>query len=83
VREIELLSDADVTVLSERRRFRPYGILGGQPGSPGKNLVTSGGNTTDMGGKFYSRLRKGDILRIETPGGGGYGIIKSKKEEEQ
>jgi N-methylhydantoinase B len=81
VREIELLSDADATVLSERRRFCPYGMLGGEPGAPGKNLIISKGKTIDKGGKFYAPLTKGDILRIETPGGGGYGTVDSGGDE--
>ncbi len=72
VREIELLGDAEVTVLSERRRLSPYGLRGGEPGRPGRNIVISGNNQRFMPSKFTARLRKGDILRIETPGGGGY-----------
>ncbi len=83
VREIELLSDADATVLSERRRIPPYGMLGGEPGCTGKNRVVSNGKVFDKGGKFYAPLAKGDFLRIETPGGGGYGIFHQKKEEEK
>ncbi len=83
VREIELLSDADATVLSERRRVPPYGMLGGEPGCTGKNTVISSGKVFDKGGKFYAPLSKGDVLRIETPGGGGYGIFHQKKEEEK
>lgn len=73
VREIELLSEAEVTVLSERRRLPPYGLFGGGPGKPGKNIMIRGGKTEEKPGKFFASLKKGDTVRIETPGGGGYG----------
>ena len=73
VREVELLSDADVTVLSERRKIPPYGLFGGAPGAVGRNLVVRQGTVAAKGGKFSITLKKGDRLRIETPGGGGYG----------
>jgi N-methylhydantoinase B len=72
-REIELLCDADATVLSERREIPPYGLFGGAPGKVGKNLLIRDGGVEEMPGKFSVSLKKGDILRIETPGGGGYG----------
>jgi len=73
VREIELLSDAEVTVLSERRKIPPYGLFGGKTGAVGKNIVFRKQLQEQMGGKFFVSLNKGDRLRIETPGGGGYG----------
>ena len=72
VREIELLGDAEVTVLSERRRRGPYGLFGGRPGKEGRNIVVENGIERVMPGKFTTHLRKGDRIRIETPGGGGY-----------
>jgi len=73
VRSIKLLSEAEVTVLSERRKLSPYGLLGGKPGEKGKNIVIRGGRKEERPGKFSISLDKGDVLRIETPGGGGYG----------
>jgi N-methylhydantoinase B len=73
VREIELLSDAQVTVLSERRKIPPYGLFGGKPGAVGKNIIFRKKLQEHKGGKFSVSLNKGDRLRIETPGGGGYG----------
>ncbi|MGD8548822.1 MAG: hydantoinase B/oxoprolinase family protein [Desulfobacterales bacterium] len=73
VREIELLSEADVTVLSERRKTPPYGLFGGGPGAVGKNVVIRNNRVQEMRGKFSASLKKGDRLRIETPGGGGWG----------
>lgn len=78
VREIELLSDAEVTVLSERRKHPPYGLFGGRPGARGRNIIISNGRRMVKGGKFHATLKKGDIIRIETPGGGGYGSVKRK-----
>ncbi|MFH1153594.1 MAG: hydantoinase B/oxoprolinase family protein [Pseudomonadota bacterium] len=75
VREMKLLSDAEVTVLSERRSLQPYGIEGGGPGASGKNLIIRDGQETVMPGKFHADLKKGEILRIETPGGGGFGKL--------
>ncbi len=73
VREIKLLADAEITVLSERRAQGPYGLQGGEPGTPGKNIVCQDGRIKEMPGKFHVRLSRGDSVRIETPGGGGYG----------
>ena len=69
VREIELLADAEVTILSERRVKPPYGLFGGKPGAVGRNFV----NGKPVGGKYSSKLPKGSVIRIETPGGGGWG----------
>ncbi len=74
VRVIEFLTDVEVTVISERRRFAPYGLLGGEPGEVGKNTVIfEDGSTKNMPSKFYTKLKKGTKIKIETPGGGGYG----------
>jgi N-methylhydantoinase B len=73
VREIELLADAEVTVLSERRKIPPYGLFGGEPGAVGNNIIFRKKLQEQKGGKFFVSLNKGDRLRIETPGGGGYG----------
>ena len=73
VREIKLLSDAEVTVLSERRKLSPYGLFGGEPGVKGKTVIIKNGREEEKSGKFSTSLKKGDTVRIETPGGGGYG----------
>jgi len=72
IREIEFLTDVEVAVLSERRRVPPYGLFGGEPGKVGRNRIVRGGRIEERPGKFTEKLRRGDILRIETPGGGGY-----------
>jgi len=74
VREVEFLAPVTVTVLSDRRRFPPYGAAGGAPGEKGRNILRrASGEEIELPGKFTLRLGPGDILRIETPGGGGYG----------
>jgi N-methylhydantoinase B len=75
IREIEMLTDAEVTLLGERRSRGPWGLSGGGDGSPGKAAVLhADGSTQELPGKFNVRLRKGERIRIETPGGGGCGI---------
>jgi N-methylhydantoinase B len=78
VREIQILGDAELTVLSERRRIGPYGLFGGEPGSTGRNILIRKGRRREMPGKFRASLEEGDTLRIETPGGGGYGRRSEK-----
>jgi N-methylhydantoinase B/oxoprolinase/acetone carboxylase alpha subunit len=74
VREYEVLCDTTATVLSERRRSQPYGAQGGAAGASGRNIAErADGSTLDVGGKVTLRLQSGDRLRVETPGGGGYG----------
>ena len=74
VREMELLHKAQATIVSERRRFAPYGAAGGQPGQVGRNLLIREGQETILSGKTTLAVQKGDRLRLETPGGGGYGF---------
>src|SRR5881296_210067 len=74
VREIEVLIDAEVTLLAERRTRGPWGLSGGKDGAPGKAFVVhQNGSTQELPGKFNVRLRKGERIRIESPGGGGWG----------
>jgi len=74
VREIEALTGMDYSLLTERRRFAPRGAAGGGPGAPGRNLIErAGGAREELRSKAQGRLARGDRLRIETPGGGGYG----------
>jgi N-methylhydantoinase B/oxoprolinase/acetone carboxylase alpha subunit len=77
IREYEFFVPTQVSILSERRNFAPYGILGGEDGKKGKNiLIDSRGKKKVLGSKANLKVRPGDILRIETPGGGGYGKKK-------
>jgi len=74
VREIEVLGDAQVTLLSERRKFNPYGLSGGEPGATGRSIVVhSDGTQETLPAKCSVAMAKGDSIRIETPGGGGWG----------
>jgi N-methylhydantoinase B len=73
VREIELLVDAQVGVLTERRTIAPYGLAGGAPAAKGKNERISRGRRTRLAAKCGFYAEAGDIIRIETPGGGGWG----------
>jgi N-methylhydantoinase B len=75
IREVESLADAEMTLLAERRRFRPYGLAGGAEGAAGGAWLTRAGTgeCAELPGKCSVQLRKGDVLRIETPGGGGWG----------
>jgi N-methylhydantoinase B len=77
VREIEVLTDCEVTLLSERRMLAPWGLNGGNDGSLGKtSVIRNGGSVETMPGKFSTRLRKGERIRIESPGGGGWGAAE-------
>ena len=73
VREIEVLTDAEVTLLAERRSHPPYGLDGGGNGEPGGAQVIRASGSSYLPGKFNMRLRTGERIRIDTPGGGGYG----------
>ena len=69
VREIEALEEMRYSLITERRRHAPPGADGGEPGAPGRNLL----NGEELPPKASGTLHPGDRLRIETPGGGGYG----------
>jgi N-methylhydantoinase B len=79
VREIEFLSPATVTLLTERRRTPPYGLQGGQPGAVGRNLLIHDGQPQDLPGKAECQVVPGDILSLQTPGGGGWGDPHNNK----
>jgi N-methylhydantoinase B len=73
IREIESLVETQVSLLTERRRFAPYGLSGGNPGSRGENIHISDGEKLLLPGKGTISLNPGDRLVIKTPGGGGFG----------
>ncbi|HYY23371.1 MAG TPA: hydantoinase B/oxoprolinase family protein [Thermoleophilaceae bacterium] len=68
-RELEALVPMRFSLITERRRHRPPGAAGGEPGASGRNLL----NGEELGSKASGSLEPGDRLRIETPGGGGHG----------
>jgi len=72
-REYEFLGDAEITILSERREIGPWGLEGGEDGKLGKNVLIRNGREEILPSKVNLKVGKGDRLRIETPGGGGYG----------
>jgi N-methylhydantoinase B len=77
VREIEVLTDAEVTLLADRRKRGPWGLSGGGEGAPGKtSILRRDGMVEELPGKFNVRLSKGDRIRVETPGAGGWGKPK-------
>ncbi len=69
VREFEFLTPTRVSLLTERRRHAPWGLLGGGPGRPGRNLHQG----RELPAKISLECGPGERLRIETPGGGGWG----------
>jgi N-methylhydantoinase B len=73
VREYKFLSKATVSLITERRIFAPYGILGGKSGKRGKNTLIRNKKSKEIPPKATFDVGKGDVLRIETPGGGGWG----------
>lgn len=73
VRAVRFLSPVTATLTSERRVLPPYGLQGGEPGQPGQNSLIRDGQETKLGGKTSLALQADDILRLETPGGGGWG----------
>lgn len=70
LREFEFLENADATLISERRRHQPWGLAGGEAGQSGHNTL----NGKPVDGKVQLKIKRGDSLKIETPGGGGWGV---------
>jgi N-methylhydantoinase B len=74
VREIEVLTAAEVTLLGDRRTRGPWGLSDGKDGSPGNaSVIRKDGSSEQLPGKANVRLRQGERIRIESPGGGGWG----------
>jgi 5-oxoprolinase (ATP-hydrolysing) len=72
------LEPLNAAILSERRVHKPYGLNGGEPGKSGLNLFfRKDGTILFLGGKNEIHAETGDRIRIETPGGGGYGRLDS------
>jgi N-methylhydantoinase B/oxoprolinase/acetone carboxylase alpha subunit len=76
IREYEFTVPTQITIMSERRRFSPYGLLGGQQGKKGHNVLIRKKERIQLGSKSNLKAKPGDRLLIETPGGGGYGQKK-------
>jgi N-methylhydantoinase B len=73
VKEFEFLTAAEVTVLSDRRQIPPYGLAGGKPARQGENYLERSARQGKLAAKVRLEAAAGDVLRVETPGGGGWG----------
>jgi N-methylhydantoinase B len=73
IRDVQVLTDSQVTLLTERREIGPYGLQDGQAGSCGENIILREDDEIKLPGKGSADLKSGDILSIRTPGGGGIG----------
>ncbi|CAN5902527.1 hydantoinase B/oxoprolinase family protein [soil metagenome] len=75
-RDLLMLEDVTVSLITERRASQPWGLAGGEPGAVGENWLLPGGDedrAERVPDKCTLRLRAGDVLRMRTPGGGGWG----------
>jgi N-methylhydantoinase B len=72
-REFKFLKNATVSLITERRKIAPYGLVGGEKGKKGKNSLIGKNNIEPLPPKCMFEVKKGDIISIETPGGGGWG----------
>jgi len=77
VKELEMLCDAEVTLLADRRVGRPYGLAGGAEGAVGRAVLREGDEERELRGKCSVRVKRGAVLRLETPGGGGWSRAES------
>ncbi len=89
-REIELLAPATVTLITDRRKQGPYGLQGGAPGAPGRNILSLEGREEELPGKVSRSVPAGAVLKVCSPGGGGWGYpsassppLLSVKDEEE
>jgi len=87
IREIEFLTSVRGSILSDRRKLPPYGLAGGEPGQPGLNLMTvpagrpGRARRVRLESKAAFEAQVGSVLRLETPGGGGWGKPQNQKAE--
>ena len=79
VREIETLVPARMSLLADRRKLAPYGLGGGEDGSRGRDAIIKQGRASSIASKGSWELKAGERVRIETPGGGGYGEERFKR----
>lgn len=82
IRTIRILDhEAKVSLQSERRKFSPFGLFGGNNGKSGRNYIIKNGKKKVLPPKFTIKLSSGDAIQIETPGGGGYGPVERRSME--
>jgi N-methylhydantoinase B/oxoprolinase/acetone carboxylase alpha subunit len=75
-RDLEMLEDVTLSLITERRTTPPWGLAGGGPGAVGENWLLPGGSeqaAIELPDKVTLALRAGDVVRVRTPGGGGWG----------
>jgi N-methylhydantoinase B len=77
VRKYRFLTDATVSLITERRKSAPYGIQGGERGKKGRNILLRKGKASVIPSKATFTVKRGDVLEIRTPGGGGWGKPKN------
>jgi N-methylhydantoinase B len=71
--------DATVSFMTERREMAPYPLKGGKPGKPGRNAIYRGTKRISVPGKARLEAKAGDVISLETPGGGGWGRPQAKR----
>ncbi len=84
VREYHFLAPAEVTFIADRRRRGPWGLAGGEAGKSGRDFLVSGAggkSRKPLSAKHRFEVAPGDRLRVETPGGGGWGPAQKRKSE--
>ncbi len=82
VREVQFLEKRKISILSERRNYRPYGMADGGSGTAGRNrLITSSGKEVALADKVERVVESGERIIIETPGGGGFGAAVEESEK--
>ncbi len=78
-KDIELRSDATLSLLGDRNKFQPYGLFGGQPGALGEMILNPDTNHAEaLHSKEVRRLKKGDVVSIRISGGGGLGNVAER-----
>lgn len=84
IREFTFLDALDINILSQHRKEKPYGLNGAEPGKVGaQRVIRTAGVTDKLKGMDSARVDAGDRLIIETPGGGGFGKMQSKKSKKR
>eukprot|EP00051_Salpingoeca_urceolata_P022212 m.356716 g.356716 ORF g.356716 m.356716 type:complete len:1301 (+) comp19933_c0_seq2:767-4669(+) len=83
VRELRFRRPLKLSILSERRALAPFGLQGGSDGARGKNyLIRKGGQAINLGSKVTVDVKEGDVFRLLSPGGGGFGARAAEPEAE-
>jgi N-methylhydantoinase B len=78
VRSYRFTEETEVSLFAERYRLAPYGLAGGRPGRPGRSMLQRGKRRKILPGKVNFTARPGDLLIIETAGGGGWGEVEGE-----